>query len=564
MSSLRRPIVALTGAAVLLFGSTALWAAVPAAAATKPAVTSVSPATGRTAGGATVTVSGTGFRHVTKVLFGTTPGKSIKVDSRTKLTVHSPKHAPGSVNIRVETKSGTSPKTSKDHYAFAPTWVPTRTPIPGSASPVPASRLDAVACPVAGTCMAVGDYLKKGHGAGQLARLSHGTWHSSAAPVPSNAAAHPEVLLNAVACPAVGKCFAVGHYNDKSTDTTGLIETLVNDEWTPTRAGLPADSQTPQHADLLSVTCPAVGSCVAIGYYTDGGAQQQGLIETLSNGIWKHTEAPLPANADADEQTVNLTAVTCPANGSCIAAGQYIYLDTGDTAFGGVIETLHGGGWKATKAPLPAGHAQFPTVALISVACGASGSCVAVGQYPNITGDEALIDTLSHGKWTASKAPLPVTIPPGEDPEASLRSVACPTSGSCTAVGNFLKGNDGDTAPLLDTLSRGKWTSSRVAVPAISGGSMFAGLDQVACAGVGACAAAGSFSDSFPRLHALLATLSSGRWTVVEAPVPAGATIKTSTSTIYALACPKLDACTAVGQYSPHGSNFFGFVDTQE
>jgi hypothetical protein len=562
MSSLRRPVVALAGVAALLLGSTALWAAVPAAAATKPAVTKVSPMTGRTAGGAKVTVSGTGFRHVTQVLFGTTPVRSVKVDSSTKLTVRSPKHPAGSVNVRVQTKSGTSSKTSKDRYAFAPTWVPTRTPIPGTESPVPASYLDAVACPVADACVAVGDYAK-GEGAGQFATLSHGTWHAAKAPVPNNAATDPGVLLNAVACPAEGKCFAVGSYIDTSTDTTGLIETLAHGKWTPTRASVPANSHTPQNADLLSVTCHAVGSCVAIGYYTDSSAQRQGLIENLSNGMWTHTRAPLPANADTDEQTVNLTAVTCPANGSCIAVGQYIYLDTGNTAFAGVIETLHGGGWTPTKAPLPAGHAQFPTVALDSVACGAGGWCVAVGQYPNTTADEALIDTLSHGTWTARTAPLPVAISHGEDPEASLRSVACPTSGSCTAVGNFLKGNDGDTALLVDTLSRGKWTSSHVAAPAISGGSTFAGLDQVACTGVSACVAAGSLSDSFPRLHALLATLSSGRWTVVEAPVPTGATIKTSTSTIDAVACPKLDACTAIGQYSPHGSTSFGFVDTQ-
>ena len=87
-----------------------------------PVVAKVTPAKGKTAGGTTVTVTGSGFSHVSQVLFGSTPGTKVHVISATKLTVVIPRHAAGLVDVRVVAKSGSttlvSVPRSTDHFTY--------------------------------------------------------------------------------------------------------------------------------------------------------------------------------------------------------------------------------------------------------------------------------------------------------------------------------------------------------------------------------------------------------------------------------------------------------------
>ena len=107
-------------------------------AVTLPAVTGVSPASGSTAGGNTVTITGTGLADATVVRFGRAAG-TITADSSTQITVTSPPSTgvvttaavtadsgtkmtaagTGTVNITVTTRVGTSHVTAADHYTYA-------------------------------------------------------------------------------------------------------------------------------------------------------------------------------------------------------------------------------------------------------------------------------------------------------------------------------------------------------------------------------------------------------------------------------------------------------------
>jgi IPT/TIG domain len=81
-----------------------------------PVITAVSPTSGTHLGGKTVTITGTNFKLVTSVKFGTAAA-TFTVNSATKITVKTP-HAKGTVDIRVTTKYGTSKITSHDKYTF--------------------------------------------------------------------------------------------------------------------------------------------------------------------------------------------------------------------------------------------------------------------------------------------------------------------------------------------------------------------------------------------------------------------------------------------------------------
>jgi len=84
-----------------------------------PAITSISPTSGTTAGGTTVTINGTGFTGATKVSFGGAgAATSFTVVSSTKITAVSPAAAAGEHGISVTTPAGTSASVAADNYTF--------------------------------------------------------------------------------------------------------------------------------------------------------------------------------------------------------------------------------------------------------------------------------------------------------------------------------------------------------------------------------------------------------------------------------------------------------------
>ncbi len=84
-----------------------------------PTVTAVSPSSGVSPGGTSVTVSGTGFvSGSTTVDFGSTAGTSVSVGSSTSLTVTSPGHVGGTVDVTATTPGGTSSTGSADHFTY--------------------------------------------------------------------------------------------------------------------------------------------------------------------------------------------------------------------------------------------------------------------------------------------------------------------------------------------------------------------------------------------------------------------------------------------------------------
>jgi hypothetical protein len=91
----------------------------PADSTAGPSVTDVSPASGPTAGGTTVTVTGSGFTGATAVSFGSDPGLDLSIASDTQLTVTAPPTATsGAVDVTVATPSGTSATGEADQFTY--------------------------------------------------------------------------------------------------------------------------------------------------------------------------------------------------------------------------------------------------------------------------------------------------------------------------------------------------------------------------------------------------------------------------------------------------------------
>lgn len=378
----------------------------------------------------------------------------------------------------------------------------------------------------------------------------------SEAPLPGDASANPDADLFATSCPTAGSCVAVGRYANAG-GTQALIETLSAGSWSPMVAPLPSDALASPSADLAGISCPAAGTCVAVGQYSNASGLQA-LVETLSFGVWTPVAAPLPG--DADPTTfAQLAGVSCPATGSCVAAGDY---RDGSGNGQGLVESLAGGSWTPSQAPVPgdALAGSFATT-LKAISCPAPTSCIAGGDYNNSAGRQGLVESLSSGTWTPGAAPIPAGANP--DPYATISSVSCPAAGSCVAVGNYKSGGGGfNDLGLVETLASGSWTPMTAAVPGNAAAQPDAFLAGVTCPAAGTCLAVGNYVDQTAFRRPLFESLSSGAWSATEGSLPSNASSSVPLGFVGAVACPLTGSCVAVGQYDDTGGNTQGLIES--
>ncbi len=88
---------------------------------TTPTITGLAPASGTSAGGTTVAITGSGFVGLSgtaAVTFGGTAAKSYTVTSDTTMTAVSPAHAAGPVRVQVTALGGTTADTPADDFTY--------------------------------------------------------------------------------------------------------------------------------------------------------------------------------------------------------------------------------------------------------------------------------------------------------------------------------------------------------------------------------------------------------------------------------------------------------------
>jgi len=318
--------------------------------------------------------------------------------------------------------------------------------------------------------------------------------------------------------------------------------------WTATKAPLPPDARANPSSDLESVACPSVTFCVAAGHYSGTGFDD-GLLEARSGSTWTVTKAPLPAHTSANPD-VTLDSTACAEAGSCTAVGNYT--DSSGNAEA-LIETLSAGTWTATEAPQPSASSD-QGASLSSIECPSPSSCVAVGGYhTSLTIVTGMIETESGGNWTVITAPLPAGGAAGD-----LSSVVCPSASSCIAVGEYDQSSMGNV-PLIETWSGTTWTPTAVPLPAGAAANPETGIASLACESASSCAATGSYVDSSGNSDALLLTLSGSTWTSQKAPLPADSSANTEAFPM-AVAC-SASTCAVTGEYVDSAGHLQGLID---
>jgi hypothetical protein len=532
-------------------------------------VTKVSPSRGGVAGDSSVTITGRGFTGVPTVIFGRAPGRNAEVDSSTRLTVDAPAHVAGTVDIRVKDDRGTSPVASTDHYTYVAAPY-SATPVTQSTGDdtegFGAVSCGAAGSCVAGGI--IGVEAEEGNPVGVLDRLAGSTWTTEDMKLPVDAGPDnpwDESGAPAVSCGAAGSCVAVDNYQTGTFVTRGVIDTLANGAWTTAAAPAPSNANSENaHVDLNGVTCLSATSCVAVGDYIDDHDSQVALVETLAGTTWTATEVSAPSNVITNTLDITnaLDGISCTSATACAAYGTYA--DTsGD--FRGWLAVRSGASWTATEAAPP--DADFtldtPNPTINAVSCFSAGGCVAAGYYINTEGGEpAFVATLASGSWTFKVAPLPAGGATGGSVFAGLTSLACPAGGGCVAVGSYQDGH-GEGHGLIDTLAGSTWTARAAPLPSNPdpddpGDS----LVSVACPTTGACTAVGSYSDSDGGTSGTIATLASGSWTALEATTPSTISPDGPSLELQSLACPTQVSCVASGRFINNHGDFQGLVET--
>ncbi len=536
--------------------------------------------------------------------------------------------------------------------------------------------LSSLSCPAAGTCVAVG---YDGDAAGNthmlVATLSGGSWSAAALPDPAGAT---QPVLTGVSCTALTTCTAVGYATGSSAEQP-LVATLAGTSWTTGLLALPTGAP---FAFLNAVSCPAAGTCVAVGgaeLAAGGGAQP--LLETGGGTTWAastlalltgtsgaqlwdvsctstttcesagtaqltagHTQAEVAQDAGAGwalsapalpPGTVGsgLYDISCPSATSCVAGG----FDNTGSHPSPFTEVLSGG----TFSPVPTGLSNHVTIEGVScpaavtdcqavdsgpavlqevggtwsqqinlndtvngppepelngVSCASATSCVAVGDYSGpaansrevvatLTGTswavsqpaalsdpvqllavscpaagtcEAVGDqdaaTLSGGTWTQAAVPAPST--PAGDGQPVLQAVACWAPGSCEAAG-YIDDSSGNQDGVAAVLSGGTWTATNLPDP--TGDSGDAEINGIDCGNSGNCVAVGDYYDSSGTDHPYAETLTAGAWAPVATPAPAAAS---GGGALDAVSCQTVSACTAVGAWYDSGGGAHPLIDT--
>lgn len=371
--------------------------------------------------------------------------------------------------------------------------------LPAGADPTANTEVNAISCPSAGSCGAVGTYTdSSGDQQELLLSQASGIWTASkgnlsALPAPYGGPTENDLYIHSITCPAAGNCVAVGFTTDASETLDAVIEAEAGGQWLPAaEAELPADASAGgfNGGSLNDVACTSPGNCVAVGNYAASGTDQEPLVITEVNGTWERGIDPgLPSDALTDPGT-QVDAVSCASAGNCAAVGTY------NNSHGqqGLLLTEADGSWTAsamsTTGLAPSPDSTSPNVKLRSVACPATGACVAVGSYDTSDGTAGVVATQSNGSWTTAAPDLSPLGYSSED-DLQLESVACAAAGSCTAAG-YLSTEDATTGVVLRQ-SSGAWQASFQGPPA--GSSMlplyYTYLHSVSCAAQGTCAIAG-------------------------------------------------------------------------
>lgn len=322
-----------------------------------------------------------------------------------------------------------------------------------------------------------------------------------------------QVDAAAVSCASPGDCGAVGSYIGGISDTQGFVVDEKSGVWgraheVPGSAGLNAGGL----ANMTVVSCASPGNCAAGGFYTDASGNTQALVVDEKGGVWGVAQE-LPGTAALNIQgSAQVNSISCPAVGDCVAGGIYGGPVTAAPGLAFVADESGGSWGRAQQVPGTVALSDGGQAQVASVSCTSAGNCTAVGQ----AGGQAFVADETGGTWQTARAVPGLAALSAFS--SNLESVSCSSDGGCTAVG-YLNNSQVfgvvQQLPLVVSEQNGTWgNASALPVPATvpAGQNVMAFTPAVSCASAGNCAAGGSYQVGGGDTFGFVADETSGTW----------------------------------------------------
>lgn len=415
------------------------------------------------------------------------------------------------------------------------------------------AQVSVLSCPSPGDCSAGGSATLGKKSVPFVAGESGGVW-GQAQLIPGLAALGPgdSGSLAALSCGAPGDCAAGGLYAPGGTGyQTGFVVAEQHGVWGQAQAVPGLARLNTSDADVAAVSCPAAGDCVVAGNYGGAGATQLPFVISESGGVWDQAQ-PIPGLA-GPHVAASVAALSCPAVGSCVAVGSDIAdTDRVGTGIGAFVATETGGVWSRAQGVASLLGLPGRDVSAGAVSCSAPGDCGITGSFTDGARgyQQPFVATESGAGWHVTQL---VSTGEGLDlPGVTL--ISCSGPGDCTAAGNDETGSlFGEVAVITET--HGVWGLLRELAGYVSYGEDSGQLTSLSCAAPGDCAAVGGYNDSRLHQRAFVATETHGVWGRAEqAPGSAGIGDGDAT-TLTAVSCPAVHRCTAGGGNDASGRN---------
>ena len=398
-------LIGLALVAVFLVGMAAPSAAF--AANKKPSVTSLSPASGTTAGGTIVTVDGRAFTSfgrslVTKVTFGKKAAR-YHVNAYSQVICTAPP-GKGTVNVIITTKGGTTAKVSADHYTYkAPIVAPA---ITAFSLPVDDATVHGVIDQSAHTIAVTLPY-----GTSVTALVASFTTTGSAVKV-GGVAQVSGVTANDFSAPVIYTVSAAGAPSQSYTVTVTVApssaKAITSFGFANTEPGVTGTIDQSAHTIAVTVPYGTPLDGLVASFTTTGAAVKVGDVTQVSGTTHNDFSDPVvytvtAADGSTQDYTVNVTVALNPAK--AITAFSFDGLDPAVT--GTIDQTAH-----AITLTLPFGASTSGLVASFTT----SGASVAVGDVAQVSGttandfSESLVYTVTAADGSTQDYTVTVTV----------------------------------------------------------------------------------------------------------------------------------------------------------
>ncbi len=399
----------------------------------------------------------------------------------------------GCTAVGYEPSDGSTGEAAVAEQLTGSTWSVQQVPTPAGSA---LSELSTVSCPAAADCLAAGQYTSQSGYAVSLGEQWNGTtWARLAAP---NAAGTPGAsVFTGVSCAQTSSCTALGEFISSGNEDIPMAATWSGTGWA---AHDPLSPQPPGYevlAEQGGISCPAAGTCAAVGMY-GGEAPWAG---TWNGTKWTTVTPALPSYA-------SLTGISCTSATFCIAVGQAIQSGPDIP----LAYRWNGTAWTSMTLPAAVGP-------LAAVSCTSPTSCVAVD---------------AGSSWAAAWNGTSWKAMPTSGKELALRAVSCSSAVACTAVGY----SDAAGTAVIERWDGTSWTTQQPAAP--PSGDSSPQLLGVSCASATACTTVGYSQNADRHDEPLIQAWDGTRWTVEQAAA-------TGSGFLLSVSCTSPAVCTAAG-----------------